>query len=316
MVMAVEANRLFKTGRAPHGLGALFGATAASGVALGLRAEQVPHLLSYTAQQASGLLCWRRDPLHVEKAFDFSGAAARNGVQTATMIAHGMTGVADALEGPLGFFEVFGEGVDPTPAWSDLGGRAIVMDASIKKWCVGSPNQAPLDAVEAIAKETPLDPKAIETITVRLPTNVIGIVDNGPMADVCCQHLVALSIVDGGLTFENSHDQARMSDPAVLAVRERIRLLPDDALAVAQPQRQGIVEINLRDGRTLRHHSKIVRGSPLNPMSWEEVVDKSHDLMKPVLGEDGSRRAIETVRRLDALADCSDLARMLAVRKG
>jgi hypothetical protein len=51
-------------------------------------------------------------------------------------------------------------------------------------------------------------------------------------------------------------------------------------------------------------------------MSWEEVVSKSHDLMKPILGEDGSRRVIETVRRLDTLADCRELARMLALRKG
>jgi hypothetical protein len=38
--------------------------------------------------------------------------------------------------------------------------------------------------------------------------------------------------------------------------------------------------------------------------------------MKPILGEDGSRRVIETVRRLDTLADCRELARMLALRKG
>jgi hypothetical protein len=30
-------------------------------------------LLSYTAQQASGLASWQRDTEHVEKAFDFGG---------------------------------------------------------------------------------------------------------------------------------------------------------------------------------------------------------------------------------------------------
>jgi len=315
MVMAVEAERTFAEGRATHGLGGLFGAAAAAAVVLGLKAEQIPHLLSYTAQQASGLVCWRRDLRHVEKAFDFSGAAARNGVQTATMIAHGMTGVPDALEGPLGFFAVFGRGADPTPAWRDLGERPIILDACIKKWCVGSPNQAPLDALEAISKEERLEPEAIEAITVRLPSNVIGIVDSGPMANVNCQHLLALHIVDGGLTFRSSHDQERMSDPAVLALRQRIRLEPDESLATAQPPRQGIVEIRLRDGRMLRHHAKVVRGTPHNPMTEDEVAAKALDLMRPVLGYERSRRVVDTVLRLEGLSNTADLARMLATSR-
>jgi 2-methylcitrate dehydratase PrpD len=315
MVMSIDALRTFGEGRATHGLGGLFGAAAASGVVLNLKEEQIPHLLSYTIQQASGLVCWRRDPDHIEKAFDFSGGPTRDGVQAATMVAHGMTGVADALEGPLGFFPVFGRGVDPAPAWRDLEETPMILDCAIKKWCVGSPNQAPLDAIEAIGKETKLVADQIESITVRLPTTVIGIVDNGPMSDVCCQHLVALHIVDGRLTFENSHDQARMSDPAVLAVRKRVKLVADEELTAAHPPRQGIVEIKLRNGRQLRHHTKVVRGTPQNPMGAEEVKAKALDLMRPMLGDERSRRVVETVRRLESVGDMSELAKLLAASK-
>ena len=191
----------------------------------------------------------------------------------------------------------------------------MILDCAIKKWCVGSPNQAPLDAVEAISKQTKLNADEIEAITVRLPTTVIGIVDNGPMADVCCQHLVALQIVDGRITFENSHDQARMSDPAVLAVRKRVRLVADEELTAAHPPRQGVVEIELRNGKQLRHHTKVVRGTPQNPMGAEEVNAKALDLMRPVLGDERSRRVVETVRRLEALGDMSELAKLLAAPK-
>jgi hypothetical protein len=37
--------------------------------------------------------------------------------------------------------------------------------------------------------------------------------------------------------------------PATLALRKRIELTGDDALARAMPSRQGIVEVALRDGR-------------------------------------------------------------------
>jgi 2-methylcitrate dehydratase PrpD len=281
---------------------------------LGLRQEQIPHLLSYTIQQASGLVCWRRDPDHIEKAFDFSGGPTRDGVQAATMVAHGMTGVVDALEGPLGFFPVFGRGVDPAPAWRDLEETPMILDCAIKKWCVGSPNQAPLDAIEAIGKETKLVADEIESITVRLPTTVIGIVDNGPMADVCCQHLVALTIVDGKLTFENSHDQARMSDPALLAVRKRVTLVGDEELTQAHPPRQGIVEIKLRNGKQLRHHTKVVRGTPQNPMGAEEVVAKSLDLIRPILGAAQSQRLVDAVRGIEKIPDMAEFAKLLATK--
>ena len=55
--------------------------------------------LSYAAQQVSGLWSWTRDEDHVEKAFDFAGMGARNGVTAATMVQAGFTGVSDVLDG-------------------------------------------------------------------------------------------------------------------------------------------------------------------------------------------------------------------------
>ena len=55
----------------------------AAGCAANLNAQQMRWLLSYTAQQASGLASWQRDTEHVEKAFDFGGMPARNGVTAA-----------------------------------------------------------------------------------------------------------------------------------------------------------------------------------------------------------------------------------------
>jgi 2-methylcitrate dehydratase PrpD len=315
MVMAIEARRTFEDGRDTHAIGGLFGASAASAVILGFGSAHVPHLMSYAAQQAAGLTCWRRDPDHIEKACDFGGFPARNGVQIATMIASGMTGVADALEGKNGFFAVFGRGLDPTPAFMTLGQQCLIAEASIKKWCVGSPVQAALDAVEAIRMETPFKASEIKAVTVRLPSDSAKVVDNGPMPNVNCQHLVALALVDGGLTFDASHDHARMDEPAVRDLRGRTTLVHDDALVGTQPPRQGIVEINLRDGRTFRHHTRAVRGTPDSPMSWEEVAAKSSDLVAPVLGTARTRRLISAVASLESTGNICDLADMLKVDK-
>ncbi|MGH8642855.1 MAG: MmgE/PrpD family protein, partial [Burkholderiales bacterium] len=58
-----------EAGHDTHAFGPMFGAAAAAGALAGLDAGQVRHMLSYTAQQASGLSNYARDTEHVEKAF-------------------------------------------------------------------------------------------------------------------------------------------------------------------------------------------------------------------------------------------------------
>jgi len=84
------------------------GAASAAAVLAGLSGDQCRWALSYTAQQASGIACWARDEEHVEKAFDFGGMGARNGVAAATMVQAGFSGVEDVFSGPRSFFEAFG----------------------------------------------------------------------------------------------------------------------------------------------------------------------------------------------------------------
>jgi 2-methylcitrate dehydratase PrpD len=81
----------------------MFGAAAAAGALAGFDQRQARHLLSYTAQQASGVSCWMRDEEHIEKAFDFGGMPARNGVSAATMVAHGFSAVEDVFDGERNF---------------------------------------------------------------------------------------------------------------------------------------------------------------------------------------------------------------------
>jgi 2-methylcitrate dehydratase PrpD len=102
-----------------------------------------------------------------------------------------------------------------------------------------------------------------------------------------------------------------MRDRKVLQLRSRIELRGDDALTRAMPRREGIVEILLKDGRELRHHTRAVRGTPENPMTREEVGDKCHDLMAPVLGGRRSRKLCETIWSLERIADVRALRPLL-----
>ena len=96
-----------------HSLGTAFGAAAAAAALLRFDPVRVRHVLSYAAQQASGCPYWHRDSEHVEKAFDFGGMGARNGVAGAMMVAAGMSGVDDPFAGVGNFFFAFGQKPEP-----------------------------------------------------------------------------------------------------------------------------------------------------------------------------------------------------------
>jgi 2-methylcitrate dehydratase PrpD len=313
LTLSLDPYQFREDGHSTHSFGPMFGAAAAAGILAGLKEQGVRHLLSYTAQQASGISCWMRDPEHIEKAFDFGGMPARNGVAAAAMVAHGFTGVEDVFSGERSFFVAHGRSPRPEVLAAGLGETYEIMNANIKRWSVGSPIQAPLDSLASLIKEHRLSADQVESLVVRVAHQGANTVDNRDMPDICMQHMCAVMLLDGTVTFKSSHDEKRMRDSRVLAVRKKITLLGDDALTRAMPSREGIVELRLSDGRELRHHTRAVRGTAENPMTRDEVDAKSYDLLAPVIGKPRARRLCDAAWALEKLDDMCKLRPLLTV---
>ena len=300
-----------ESGHDTHSFGPMFGAAAAAGSIAGLSADQVRHMLSYTAQQASGLSNYARDTEHIEKAFIFGGMPARNGAAAATMVASGMTGIDDSFSGQRNFFFAFGPKNRPEELTRGLGEAYEVVNTNIKRWSVGSPIQAPLDSLSELIKTHKVKAADVEKAVVRVSHRGANTVNNREMPDICMQHMVAVMLLDGTATFEAAHDVKRMQDPKVLEVRRRVELYGDDDLQRAMPSRQGIVELKLRDGRELRHHTKEVRGTAANPMSRQEVDEKCFPLLAQVIGKKRARDLIDRVWRIEQVKNVRSLRPLL-----
>ena len=309
--MSLNAYEFREDGHSTHSFGPMFGAAAAAGSLCGFDERQARHLLSYTSQQASGVSCWMRDAEHIEKSFDFGGMPARNGVTSAAMVAHGFTGVDDIFAGERNFFVAYGRKPNIKELVRELGSTYEIMNTNIKRWSVGSPIQAPLDSLLDLIVAHQIKAADVEKLVVRVAHQGANTVDNRHMPDICMQHMCAVMLLDSTVTFKSSHDEKRMRDPKVLALRKRIELYGDDALSKVMPSRQGIVEITLKDGRTLRHHTKAVRGTSDNPMTRKEVDTKSYDLLAPILGPSRARKLCDTVWALDKLQDVRKLRALL-----
>src|SRR5438067_2624000 len=210
LTMALDAYQFREDGHSTHSFGPMFGAAAAAAALARLNERQVRHCLSFTTQQASGISCWMRDEEHIEKAFDFGGMPARNGVAAATMVAHGFSGVEDAFSGERSFFVAYGRKPEPERLVAGLGERYEVMNTNIKRWSVGSPIQAPLDALSLLMPENKFKADEVERISVRVSHQGANTTNNRAMPDICMQHLCAVMVLDGTVTFKASHDEKRM----------------------------------------------------------------------------------------------------------
>lgn len=312
LVFSVGRDATNDRGFSTHAIGGLFGATAAAAVLQRLNERQLRHALSYACQCASGVRSWNRDEEHVEKAYVFGGMPASNGVLAAGFPAHGFSGVDDPLAGPGNLLDILADGPDRSQLSAELGERYEILHANIKKWPVGSPIQAALDSTLALIGEHHLTAPDVDTVVVRLPAIEAGVVDNRTMPDIWLQHLVALMLVDGDVTFASAQDYGRIEDSRVAALRAKVTLIPDEALSVARPRRQGIVEITTRDGRTVTHHTRAVKGTADAPMTRDEVEAKAGGLIADVLGEDQGARVVASFGRMQGVpsvrAAAADLA--------
>ena len=94
-----------------------------------------------------------------------------------------------------------------------LGSRYWIAETSIKTYSVGYPIQSALDAFLTLRRENSLRVDNVERIVVRLPADGAGIVDNSSMPDVNLQYIIAVALVDGAVSFADSHSRERMADP-------------------------------------------------------------------------------------------------------
>jgi len=268
-----------------HHTGGLFGALAA-----GLRlspcpASLAPAAFSYAVQHAGGATTWLRDTRHVEKAVVFGGLPARSALFCLELAQLGFSGVADPFSGSPSFFETFSDHSQPELVLTRLDRPgAAIQQTCIKRYPVGMPIQAACEAVETLLRSmgTVQQGTVFTSVLVELPAEKAHVVDNRPMADINCQHVVATQLVTGAVDFAELHD-LREASPETASVRNivQLRAAPD-----LDADRNGFgttriarVSVTVRGGET--HEATVVHpmGSPTNPLGWDGLRLKAREVL-------------------------------------
>jgi 2-methylcitrate dehydratase PrpD len=311
-LMALGPDHVRSTHRSAEGLSSTFGAVGGAASLARLDEMGMRYALSYAAQQVSGIWSWERDTEHIEKAFDFAGMGARNGVTAALMAQAGFTGVPDVLDGEHNALQALSREPRPEEMVAGLGSRFFITETAIKVFSVGYPIQAALDAFLVLRGQHALTLDNVERIVARLPEDGARIVDDRAMPDVNLQYVLACALIDGTLSFEASHSYERMRDPQVLAAKKRVELVADRTLMDPTAPRSGRVDVTLRDGRTVSHFTRHAPGTKENPLDTAGVVVKARNLMSPVIGASRTNEVIDRINALEQLRSVRELANLLA----
>lgn len=312
MLLSMNALSLRQSGHQATAFGAVFSAAAVAGALLKLDAREVRFLLSYASQQAAGLYCTHRDTEHIEKAFVGCGMGAHNGTAAALMVAHGFTGVEDVFSGERDFFFTFAPGADRTQLTQGLGRDYEILRCAIKRWPAGGPIQGPLYVLHELMQQHRFKGDDVEKLAARMPEKDVHGVNNREMPDDCVQHLLAVMLSDGTVTFKSAHDFARMKDPKVLALRRRVEIVGDPGLNDALRRWRCVMEITLKDGRKLTHQTMSAKGGFEHPLTRPDEEEKALDLMAPALGKRRAQALIAALWDFDGVKDVRALRKLVS----
>jgi 2-methylcitrate dehydratase PrpD len=298
-----------------HGsVSTVFGGTVAAGRLLQLTPRQMAHAIALAATSIGGMAIsadtsWGRE-YH-------AGASAAAAVQAALAAQAGFTGELAVLEHPRGFLAAMGgQAVDDITR--DLGASwDIVTDMAIKLMPGAHPFHATAEAAADAARIGHVDPRDVREVFIsssvqwtkfkgeRHPRNLVD-------AAHSLYYFVAASIVDGRFTWQHMNE-AKMADPAIAALQEKIVFDPDPPpLPDRFPHRHGgTVIIRLNDGTEFRSTCKAPRGSGARGIDWADVADKYRALV-PLAGL-SSLRVEESLELIQAFDAPGSVGRLLAL---
>ncbi|MEX2206131.1 MAG: MmgE/PrpD family protein [Myxococcota bacterium] len=281
----------------------VFGATAASGVLLGLDEGALRRAFGIAVSRASGTRAnFGTDvkPLH-------AGLAARAGLEAAELAKRGVSAREDGLEMSMGLADLYAGAVPFALPSLDDGFALERPGVELKPYPSCRFTHRAIDAVLALReRHAGAELRAIECESDPLGQKILIYAEprTGLEAKFSLQYCVAIAWLDGwpGL---GAFSDARAGAADVQALLRRVTVRESRSV-------EEQVELVFADGTRARETVRIARGNPQNPLSPDERLAKARLCLEPALGAERARALIDAVESLEKQRDVRELARGLA----
>lgn len=275
------------------------GAAAAVGRLMGLGEADMTHAIGLGAMQGAGFR-----QAHGTMCLGFvPGHAARAGLLAAFMARRGFTCTAEVLEGRNGFFDVFARRPNAEALTRGLGEHFEIEDNLCKPYPAGIFIHAAIDACLDVRAASAAIPDSIRSVALRVHPLGVGLTGrsaprNAYEALVSIYHWVAVALLTGRAGLDEVTDEM-VRDPAVLAIRQKIDVRPDETLA----RDEAHITVVLRDGNALSAHVPHALGSALRPLDDDEVRAKFLALAEPFIPSASAERIALLCAELESVED-------------
>jgi 2-methylcitrate dehydratase PrpD len=308
---ALGPENSYKRGFHPTGTCGTFGSSVASSKILGLQEKEILNALGISGSQAAGSMeylaqgAWTK-PFH-------AGWAAHSGMVAALLSRKGFLGPSSILEGRDGFLHAYSNEADPTKVLEGIGSGFQILQTSVKVHACCRYMHSPIDAVLKIVKENNLRPEQVKKIK-------IGVLRAGAhlIAEPIESKYKPQSIVDAQFSMPFGAASALLYGRAGLKefqpsmilsrpVRETMRkveCIVDPELDRTFPKQwRATAEILTEDEKRYSTMVEYPRGDPENPLSWDEMKERFHELAGEVIKKDQRLKIVEAVEKLDGIKD-------------
>ncbi|HET7296883.1 MAG TPA: MmgE/PrpD family protein, partial [Gemmatimonadales bacterium] len=262
-----------------------------------------------------GLLAWADDPTEHSRPFN-PGLAARNGTTAACLARLGFGGPPTPFEGKYDAFTAFSGSANPDALHEEWGKRFHFPDFAYKLYSSCAFTHPGLDALLGLAADEKLRSSDVERIVLRFPKKGAHMIDGHPLKSHCAQYILPVGLVYGRVIIDDIlSDRAR--HPEVARLSSGMTLVHDPALDPNYPERYtSIVELQLRDGRTVSRRVEFAKGTRENPLTADEVRAKYFRLTGPVVARGRAEAIMAAVDHLDRARDLTHLVALLRQRTG
>ncbi len=271
------APRHYNDGFHSTGTTGSFGSAAAYAKLRGLDAAKTNTALGIVASEAAGL---RENFGTMTKPFH-AGRAAENGVIAGDLALLGWTASDRILEAPLGFFQAAGGGFDADAILNRLGKPWTFSNPgiSIKPFPSGSLTHPAMGELQRLIRENKIKAADVEKVDIGTNHNLpITLLHHHPttglQAKFSMEFCLSILLVEGKAGMTQYSDEV-VNRPDVQDMIRRVNFYTDpEAEAAGYNKMTSILKIHMKDGRVIAGKADFAKGSPSNPMSYEEVADK------------------------------------------
>src|SRR5260370_28240414 len=296
-----------------------FGSAAACAKRLRFDVSKTLNVFGLAASQSGGL---RESFGTMTKPFQ-AGRAAESGLESAELVALGWSAADQSLEADRGFFHAFGGSYDPAAIMGRLGKpwTFVFPGISLKPYPSGSLAHPAMTELARLIEANNIQAAQVEKVDVGANHNMTTTLlhhqpKTGLEAKFSIEFCLAILLLErkAGLG-QVSHHIIERADVQEMIRRVNFYVDPE-AESAGYDKMTSLLKIHLKNGSFVAGRNDFGKGSPANPMTFEEAAAKFRGCAEYVDWPKGkTERIIAFVRALDSAPDVRALSPLLSAER-